>query len=163
MHDIAPGVNLIHPPSDSLHINTEPLHVYSLAWLLYVYLPLCSEKDFAATPHHLSPLSREIPHILGKVSSLFLDTLLRDSFNISPMLFQHSKRDAGQYKSTLLYFNSSDSSETLFFLYFSSILFRILFKYILKTYIHFDCSNLFAGPFWISDISKMAPILPSDT
>ena len=139
MHDIASGVTLIHPPSDSLHLNTEPLHVYPLAWLSYVYLPLFSEKAFSATLHHLSPLSRETPHKLSKVPSIFLDTLLRDLFNIVPMLFQHSERDAGQYKNTLLYFNSSDCSETLFFLYSSSILFWILFKYVLKTYLHFNC------------------------
>jgi len=30
------------PPANSLHINTKSLHVYLLAWLSYVYLPLCS-------------------------------------------------------------------------------------------------------------------------
>ena len=63
------------PPPNFLHINTELLHVYSLAWLSYIYLPLCSEKASAAKPYHLLPLSKEIPHKLGKVLLLSLDLL----------------------------------------------------------------------------------------
>ena len=72
---IASGVTLIHPPSNFLHINTELSHVYLLAWLSYVYLPLCSGKASTTRPHHLLPLPGEIPHKLGKVLLLFLDLL----------------------------------------------------------------------------------------
>jgi len=75
MRCIASGVIFICSHSDFLYINTELLHVYLLAWLSYIYLPLFSEKAFAAKPYCPLLLSREIPHKLGKVLFLSLDSL----------------------------------------------------------------------------------------
>jgi len=78
------GSILICLPSDSLHINTELSHVYSLAWLLYIYLPLHSEKAPSAKWHHLLPSSRETLHKTGKSLISIFRYSFRDLFSISP-------------------------------------------------------------------------------
>jgi len=139
MHCLVSGSILIHPPSDSLHINTELSHVHSLAWLLYIYLPLYSEKAPLAKPHCLLPSSRETLHKLGKILSLFLDTVLRTRSTFPLCCYSIPKVMLDNIK-TLCYIPIYlILSETLLFFCSSSILFWILFKYIPKTHLHFNC------------------------
>jgi len=92
-------------PFNSLHINTEPSHVYFLAWLSYIYLSLCSWNTFSASSHHLPPSSREISHTFGIISLISLSPSFRNLYNIIPVLLQHSERGSGQHKIFVISFN----------------------------------------------------------
>ena len=122
VHCLVSGITLIRLPSDSFNINTEPSHVYLLAWLLYIYLPFHYEKASLAKPHRILPSWRETLHKNLVKSYLYFRYPFGNLISIPPMLFQHSKRNAGQYKNTLLCFNSPDSFGNtildLFFIHF---------------------------------------------